>query len=135
MKWGRSLGDRAFVAVDMDEVTSQGRRLLFMSPAMTYNFHRNNEVIIMDTTHGTNRYRYYLLLILGVSHYGHTVCMAAALLRNQQQDDFIWVFNQIRTFVGTIVWKQIKTVSTDGDAAMKVAIDALLPDAFHLTIV
>ena len=57
----------------------------------------------MDTTHGTNRYRYYLLLILGVSHYGHTVCMAAALLRNQQQDDFIWVFNQIRTFVGTIV--------------------------------
>jgi MULE transposase domain len=135
VKWGRSLGDRAFVAVDMDEVTSQGRRLLFMSPAMTYNFHRNNEVIIMDTTHGTNRYRYYLLLILGVSHYGHTVCMAAALLRNQQQDDFIWVFNQIRTFVGADVWKQIKTVSTDGDAAMKVAIDALLPDAFHLRCV
>jgi hypothetical protein len=127
VKWGRCLGQDALVSVDMDQSTCQGRRLLFMSPAMTYNFHRNNEVIVMDTTHGTNRYRFYLLLLVGMSHFGHSTIMAAALLRNQSQDDFVWVLSQIKAFVGSAVWDRIKTISTDGDVAMKLAIEAILP--------
>jgi hypothetical protein len=135
VRWGRSLGSDAMVAVDMDSATGQGRRLLFMSPSMTYNFRRNSEVIVMDTTHGTNRYRYHLLLLVGVSQYGHSVIMAAALLRNQQQDDFIWAFNQIRDFVGPAVWDAVKTITSDGDGAMKVAITACLPRVFHMRCV
>jgi hypothetical protein len=135
VKWGRCLGQDALVSVDMDQSTCQGRRLLFMSPAMTYNFRRNNEVIVMDTTHGTNRYRFYLLLLVGVSHFGHSTIMAAALLRNQCQDDFVWVLNQVKAFVGSAVWDRIKTISSDGDAAMKLAIEAVLPRAFHMRCV
>jgi hypothetical protein len=135
VKWGRSLGPDALVAVDMDSATGQGRRLLFMSPPMTFNFRRNSEVIVMDTTHGTNRYRYPLLLLIGVSQYGHSVIMAVALLRNQQQDDFIWAFNEIRAFVGAEVWDAVQTVTSDGDGAMKVAISTCLPRAFHMRCV
>jgi hypothetical protein len=135
VKWGRALGEAALVAVDMDASTCQGRRLLFMSPPMTYNFHRNCEVLSMDTTHGTNRYRFHLLLVVGVSHYGHTAILAAALLRNQQQDDFIWALSQIKAFVGSDTWDRIKSVFSDGDAAMKIAVDAIMPRAAHLRCV
>jgi hypothetical protein len=66
VRWCRSLGPDALVAISMHDATGQGRRLLFMSPAMTYNFRRNSEVIVLDTTHGTNRYKYHMLLLIGV---------------------------------------------------------------------
>jgi hypothetical protein len=133
--WGRSLGPDALVSISTHDATGQGRRLLFMSPAMTYNFRRNSEVIVMDTTHGTNRYRYHMLLLIGVSHYGHSAILASALLRNQQQEDFVWVFQQIQAFVGPAVWDGIRTVASDGDKALKAAISIVMPRVFHMRCV
>jgi hypothetical protein len=135
VKWARSLGEQTLVEHDMDSVTLQGRRLLFMSPTMLYNFQRNGEVLVMDTTHGTNRYRYYALLISGVSHYGHTAILAVALIRNQATEDFVWVLNHLKSHLSVHAWTAVKTIFTDGDQAMKAAVELVMPHASHLRCV
>jgi len=118
-----------------DEATNRGLRLVFMSPTMTANFRRNGEVLIMDTTHSTNKYRYRLLLLSGISHFGHTCVLVAALLRGEATDDFVWVLRAVRQHVGNAAWANVQTVATDGDAAMSAALALLLPHAFHLRCV
>jgi hypothetical protein len=57
------------------------------------------------------------------------------LLRSQQQDDFVWVFQQIKAFVGAAVWDNIRTVASDGDKAMKAAVSTVMPCVFHMRCV
>ena len=129
VEWAKGQGADSFCTYDMEPITKCGTRLLYISPTMNYNFKRNGEVVFMDTSHGTNKYRYYLLLVSGVSHYGHTVILAAALLRQQRTEDFCWVFEEMKQYLGD-AWSRIQTVVTDGDAAMKNALQEKMPHAF-----
>jgi len=133
VKWATGQ-EGSFCRYDMEPTTKRGTRLLYISPTMSYNFRRNGEVVFMDTSHGTNKYRYYLLLLSGISHYGHTVILAAALLRQQRAEDFSWVFEEIKNYLGD-VWYRIQTVVTDGDGAMRNALQDKMPHAFQLRCV
>ncbi|MGH7240017.1 MAG: transposase [Candidatus Saccharimonadales bacterium] len=119
----------ARMAVDEEMVTD---RIVYISKAMKYNLERNGDLIIMDTTCKTNRFGLPLLVLVGVNQYYHTVILAVAVIAHETADMFTWALQAVRDCVGMNVWSRVKCIATDGDAAMQLAINNVLPHAKHL---
>jgi hypothetical protein len=107
-------------------------RVFYMSQDMVYNTVRNGCVLIMDSTHKTNRFDFPLLLICGVNEYAQTVLLAVALLHHQTIESFVWALKQLKAAFPAEGWRGIACVATDGDAAMDAAIEETLPHARHI---
>lgn len=128
-------GDYYNYSIDEEGVID---RVFFMSHDMIWNFQRNGQALTMDTTMKTNRFGLPLCLICGVNEYDHTMIVAVALTSRQNTDAFDWILSNMKRAVGKKSWEQVKSIITDGDRAMKKAIDECLPNArplrciFHL---
>ena len=107
-------------------------RVCYMSADMVYNLDRNGCVLIMDTTHKTNRFGWPLLLVCGINEHFQTVLLAVAILEHEDTASFAWVLRRMRAAVSEEAWNGIACVATDGDAAMRGAIDQQLPHAHQL---
>jgi hypothetical protein len=107
-------------------------RVSYMSADMVYNLDRNGCVLIMDTTHKTNRFGWPLLLVCGINEHFQTVLFAVAILEHEDTASFAWVLGRMKAAVSEEAWAQIACVSTDGDSAMRAAIEQLLPHARQL---
>lgn len=106
-----------------------------MTPEMIHSFERNGQVLIVDSTHGTNHFAFPLTAVVGVNENGKRVILAAAFMRQQRAVDFQWMFESIKQNVSTEVWAQIRTVALDGDQAMMNAVKTCMPDAYILRCV
>ena len=106
--------------------------VFYMSTDMLYNMERNGCVLIMDTTHKTNRFLWPLLLICGINEHAQTILLAVAIIQHQEEADFVWVFEQLKAVISEAARANIKCIMTDGDAAMAKAIDSELQNAKHL---
>jgi MULE transposase domain len=130
-------GDYYNYTIDEECVTDQ---VIFMSHEMLWNFQRNGQALAMDTTMKTNRFGLPMCLVCGVDEYGHTMILAVALTSHQNAAAFEWILTNIHRAVGDQCWKQVKSIMTDGDKAMKKAIESCLPHAkplrcvFHLKL-
>ena len=107
-------------------------RVFYMSADMVYNLDRNGCILIMDSTHKTNRFNWPLLLVCGINQHFQTVLLAVALVKHQTSNIFVWVLQQMRAAVVAEAWQGIACVATDSDAAMEAAIEEVLPHAHHL---
>uniref|UniRef100_A0A7S2FMW1 MULE transposase domain-containing protein n=1 Tax=Octactis speculum TaxID=3111310 RepID=A0A7S2FMW1_9STRA len=89
--------------------------------------HRAN-MVIYDTTFGTNRYGYKLGLFITVDEHLRTIILAQSLLLREQKEDFIWAFEQFN-----LHFKMAPTVFfTDSDPAMAHAVRFVFPTTKHL---
>ena len=130
-------GDYYNYTIDEEGVTD---RVIFMSHDMIWNFQRNGQALAMDTTMKTNRFGLPMCLVCGVNEYGNTMILAVALTSHQNAAAFEWILDNIHRAVGDQAWKQVKSMMTDGDKAMKKAIETSLAHAtplrciFHLKL-
>ena len=106
-------------------------RLFFMSADMKHNFLRNGDVIVMDTTMGTNRFGLPCCLLLGIDHHRHVTNFAVALIARQDHTFFEWIFSELFTAAGAERCNAVKTIFTDGDGGMRVAIRNIFPNVEH----
>ena len=107
-------------------------RLLYMSRDMRHNFERNGQVLIMDSTHKTNRFNWPLLLVCGINEHFQTVILGVALVAHSTTESFAWVLQTMQSALSERAWADIRTVATDGEAAMEAAIEAVIPHAHRL---
>jgi hypothetical protein len=125
-------GDYYNYTIDEDGVTDS---VVFLSHDMIWNFQRNAQAIAMDTTMKTNRFGLPMCLVCGVNEHGHTMIVAVALTSRQTAAAFSWILLNIRRAVGDQAWAQVRSIITDGDKAMKKAIESELPGAVALRCV
>lgn len=85
-------------------------------------------MIIFNTTHGTNKENRPFGVFVGLNHFRETVIFDAVLLYDQTIESFKWIFV---TFLKAHSSKQPKTIFTDQDAAMGVAIANVMPNVAH----
>jgi hypothetical protein len=136
LKWlERQLIDKK--AVGAFEVSDEGGiieidRVFYMATDMVYNLDRNGCILIMDSTHKTNRFNWPLLLVCGINQHFQTVLLAVALVKHQTSSIFVWVLQQMRAAVSAEAWNDVACVATDGDQAMEAAIEEVLPHSHHL---
>ena len=86
------------------------------------------DCISFDTTFKTNRYNMPFAPFVGVTGHGDNCLFGCAILQNETADTFKWLFE---TFLHCHGGKHPKTIITDQDVAMKIAIPAVFPNTVH----
>ncbi|RYR48148.1 hypothetical protein Ahy_A07g034138 [Arachis hypogaea] len=86
------------------------------------------DLLGFDATYGRNRYKCPLVIFLGLDHHMRTVVFGCAILSNEVEESYVWF---LRVFLEAMKGQEPKSVLTDGDLAMKNAINAVFPNAHH----
>ncbi|XP_061341451.1 protein FAR1-RELATED SEQUENCE 5-like [Gastrolobium bilobum] len=86
------------------------------------------EVLVFDVTYRTNKFKFPFAPFVGVNHHGQTILFAAALLEDETEAIFTWLFEQFRTCMFD---KSPVAIITDQDKAMGKAIAKIFPEARH----
>ncbi|XP_020415517.1 protein FAR1-RELATED SEQUENCE 5-like [Prunus persica] len=86
------------------------------------------DVVVFDTTFNTNRYDLTFAPMLGVNNHGQTIVLACAFLSKEMIESFVWMFKE---FKKAMPGGESKTIITDQDAAMAIAISIAFPTTFH----
>ena len=81
-----------------------------------------------DTTFGTNKEYRPFGVFLGLNHFRETTIFGAAILFDETEDSFTWLFE---TFLAAHNGQQPKTIYTDQDAAMGKAIKNVFTESYH----
>jgi hypothetical protein len=102
--------------------------IVFINPRCLEQFLRSANVLLIDCTYKTNRYRMPLLNLVGSSGNNRTLHLGVALIARQDESMFRWVFNHLKCLLDE---KQVKIplFITDRDLAAINAIEEVFPES------
>nr|XP_011465766.1 PREDICTED: protein FAR-RED IMPAIRED RESPONSE 1-like [Fragaria vesca subsp. vesca] len=86
------------------------------------------DVLIFDSTYKTNVYNMSLVLFVGTNNHRGSIVFGAALLSDETVETYTWL---LRKFLDLMNGKMQKAVITDGDEAMRTAIQTMMLEARH----
>lgn len=87
------------------------------------------EVIGLDNTYKTNRFKIYLFQATGVSDQKSLLNFAFGLVNNEREEGFQWLCNMLDTLRQEVSAPAPTIVITDKEQALKNALDNVFPDA------
>ncbi|XP_077215974.1 protein FAR1-RELATED SEQUENCE 5-like [Tasmannia lanceolata] len=85
-------------------------------------------VIVFDVTYKTNRYRMPFAPFTGVNHHRQSTLFGCALLADEKDETFTWLFKQ---WLDCMFGKAPGCIITDMDVAMRNAITTVFPNTWH----
>lgn len=87
-------------------------------------------ILLMDCTYKTNRYRFPLMQMVGVTSTDKTFSVAQSFIMGEKQENYVWVLENLKRVMDT---DRLPTVIvTDRDLALMNAIEKVFPNAKHL---
>lgn len=86
------------------------------------------DVVIFDTTYRTYKYNLICAQFVGVNHHWQNAMFGCALLSDETEVSYTWLF---KTFLESIGNQQPKTIFTDQGAAIAKAIEEVMPNTCH----
>ncbi|KAM3364597.1 hypothetical protein ACQJBY_014757 [Aegilops geniculata] len=89
---------------------------------------RCDDVVVIDTALGTNRYGAAFVPFLGMNHHRRSVLLGCAVLADQSPDSYVWL---LRAFAMSMGQERPKSVITDGGDALVHAVETVLPLSNH----
>ena len=93
---------------------------------MNYNYF--GDTVTFDTTCRINRYRVPLVAFTGLNHHGQPVLFGCALLFNESESSFIWLF---QSWLHAMSGRAPVSITTDLDQFIRVAASQVLPETRH----
>lgn len=113
-----------FFAVQDDN--DQGSGNIFWADATSrMNYSYFGDAVIFDTTYRTNRYRVPFASFTGFNHHGQPVLFGCALILNDSESSFIWLFE---TWLNAMSGHRPVSITTDPDQLIQVAVAQVLPE-------
>ncbi|KAJ3670144.1 hypothetical protein LUZ60_010468 [Juncus effusus] len=116
-----------FYAIQCD---ASGRAINFFwveaRARMSYQYF--GDVVSFDTTYRTNKYRMPFAPFTGINHHRQSIQFGCALMQDETEVSFKWVFE---TWLEAMGGRHPKAILTDQDLAMKKAIADVFPDSRH----
>jgi len=85
-----------------------------MTPRMKEILNKFNDVIVINTTHKSNRFNVALLDIIVVNNFGKSVTCYFSLLKNQKCETFQWALNNFKEQLVS----DLKIIFSDEDEAL-----------------
>ncbi|KAL6220846.1 hypothetical protein ACLB2K_008599 [Fragaria x ananassa] len=86
------------------------------------------DTVTFDTTYRSNRYRLPFAPFTGVNHHGQPVLFGCALLINESEASFLWLF---KTWLMAMSGRPPVSVTTDRDRVIRLAITQVFPETRH----
>ncbi|KAM7522698.1 hypothetical protein LguiA_012600 [Lonicera macranthoides] len=86
------------------------------------------DAVIFDTIYRVNQYRVPFAPFTGVNHHGQTVLFGCALLLDESEATFLWLF---KTFLASMNDRAPASIITDPDKSIQAAVSQVFPTARH----
>ncbi|XP_021979423.1 protein FAR1-RELATED SEQUENCE 7-like [Helianthus annuus] len=86
------------------------------------------DVVVFDVTYMTNKFKMPFSPFVGVNHHGQSILFGGALLENEKQETFEWLF---QNFLKYMFNKYPQAIITDQDKAIDNAIRVVFPNTRH----
>ncbi|KAL5719989.1 hypothetical protein ACHQM5_012705 [Ranunculus cassubicifolius] len=86
------------------------------------------DVVVFDTTYKTNAYMMPFAPFTGVNHHLQSIQFGCALLLDETEDTFVWLF---KTWLAAMGGRPPVSMLTDQDRAMTAAVARVFPDTRH----
>lgn len=128
-------------ATKLDPYTKALDRLFFASKYSLRMLRENFEVLIMDCTYKTNKYRMPLLTMVGITSLGTTFFISGAFLSGKRKEDFRWGINRVNVIYTYLHLPKPKVIVYDRDQALINTIEDGLPtedpykDNIHVPVI
>jgi hypothetical protein len=87
-----------------------------------------SDVVAFDTTYQVNQYKMPFAPFTGVNHHKQSVLFGCALLADETESTFIWLFT---TWLEAMSGQQPGLIITDYDSAIRRAVEQVLPQSRH----
>jgi hypothetical protein len=124
--------DRWFVKVKLRKDTKEIRRLFFLNKKSGHILRKNFEVLVMDCTYKTNKYKMPLLTIVGQTSIGTTFHVGFAFLESERPEDYVWVLKHLKDAYGALGLPDPNIIVTDRDLALLQASEEVFPNTAAL---
>ncbi|KAF7841641.1 protein FAR1-RELATED SEQUENCE 9 [Senna tora] len=116
-----------FYAVQGDS-DHTGGNIFWVDATSRMNYSYFGDAVILDTTYRINRYRVPLACFTGFNHHGQPVLFGCALISNESESSFIWLF---RTWLQAMSGRHPVSITSDSDPFIRVAVAQVLPKTRH----
>lgn len=87
-----------------------------------------SDVVAFDTTYQVNQYKMPFAPFTGVNHHRQSVLFGCALLADETESTFIWLFT---TWLEAVSGRQPGLIITDYDSAISRAVEKVFPQSRH----
>jgi len=116
-----------YYAIQLDEDNRMANA--FWSDARSRSAYSHfGDTVTLDTMYRVNQYKVPFVPFTGVNHHGHTVLFGCALLLDESEATFVWLF---RTFLAAMNDQVPVSLVTDQDKAIQAAVALVFPEARH----
>ncbi|GMY11043.1 protein FAR1-RELATED SEQUENCE 5-like [Fagus crenata] len=116
-----------FYAVQGDEDQCMSN-IFWADPKARTNYTYFGDTVTFDTTYRSNRYRLPFAPFTGVNHHGQPVLFGCALLINESEASFVWLF---KTWLEAMSGRPPVSITTDHDRVIRLAVTQVLPETRH----
>ncbi|KAK1631537.1 hypothetical protein QYE76_005852 [Lolium multiflorum] len=116
-----------FHKLDLDH-DDRVRRIFWVDGPARAAYKKYSDCLSFDATYMTNCYSMPCTPFIGINRYGQSIQLGCGFLRNEQEADYVWLFE---AFIEVMDGVQPMNIITDQDGAMRNAISAIFPDACH----
>ena len=91
------------------------RNIFWADARLIDDFTKFGDVVVFDVTYMTNKFKMPFAPFTGVNHHGQSILFGGALLENEKEETFVWLFEH---FLKCMFSKYPKAIITDQDKAM-----------------
>ncbi|KAJ6369114.1 hypothetical protein OIU78_001477 [Salix suchowensis] len=92
------------------------------------NYSYFGDTLVFDTSYRTHRYRVPFASFTGINHHGQPVLFGCALILNDSESTFIWLF---QTWLRAMSGQRPLSITTDPDRFIQTAVSRVLPETRH----
>lgn len=117
-----------FYAVQGDDEDQCMSNIFWADPKARTNYTYFGDTVTFDTTYRSNRYRLPFAPFTGVNHHGQPVLFGCALLINESEASFVWLF---KTWLEAMSGRPPVSITTDHDRVIRLAVTQVLPETRH----
>lgn len=116
-----------YYAIQLDEENRMANAFWADSRSRT-SYSHFGDAVILDTTYRINQYRVPFAPFTGVNHHGQIILFGCALLLDESEATFVWLF---KTFLAAMNDRAPVSLTTDKDRAIQAAVAQVFPEARH----
>ncbi|XP_074574037.1 protein FAR1-RELATED SEQUENCE 5-like [Curcuma longa] len=119
--------DTHFFAMDLHSDGSL-RNVFWADGRSRASYYTFGDVLVFDVTYRTNKFKMPFAPFVGVNHHYQSILFGGALLEDEKEETFVWLFTQ---FLRCMFNKVPISIITDQDGAICNAVKRVFPNTCH----